>query len=232
VADVLWHLRESIPVLTEASEYAGQPAVRISATQLSPTRYSKRDAMRVVSDWIEFFERGPSGIRRLAFVSRTPKRLFQALASQTQMEWLSVKWGDYDDLGALSTLTRLTNLRLCGASSVRNLAPLAQLDQVEKLEVESLKHAHDLSPIGRMRSVVDLDIGGNWMTPRIAHVDSLAFLREMPQLRRLLLHTVIVDDLDYSPVLDLPNLEAVAVTKARGMHPPIEELMARTPWRS
>jgi hypothetical protein len=206
--------------------------VRISATQLSPSRYSKRHAARVVSEWIEFFDRGPSGIRRLAFVSRTPKRLFQALVSQTQLEWLSVKWGDYDDLGALSALTRLTSLRLAGASSVLSLAPLAGLNQVEKLEVESLQRARDLSPIGLMRSVVDLQVGGNWMTPRIAHVDSIAFLRETPQLRRLLLHTMIVDDLDYSPVLDLPNLESVAVMKARGMRPPIEELMARTPWRS
>ena len=57
------------------------------------------------------------------------------------------------------------------------------------------------------------------MSPRIAHVDSVAFLRQMPQLRSLLLHTIIVDDLDYSPILELQNLEAVAVMKARGMRP-------------
>ena len=127
-------------------------------------------------------------------------------------------------------MSRLNDLRLGGASSVRNLTPLAELSGVRKLQIESLRHARDLSPIGRMRSVVDLELGGSWMTPRNVHVHSLAFLRDMPQLRRLLLHTMIVDDLDYGPVLDLPNLESVSVMRTRGMRPPIEELMALTAW--
>jgi hypothetical protein len=43
---------------------------------------------------------------------------------------------------------------------------------------------------------------------------------------------LIVDDLDYAPVLSLPNLEAVRVMKARGMRPSLEELMAATPGES
>ncbi len=81
-----------------------------------------------------------------------------------------------------------------------------------------------------MRSVVSLDVGGDWMSLRIAHVDSLSFLREMPQLQRLLLHTMIVDDLDYSPILDLPALRQVRVMRARGMQPPYEELTALRSW--
>ncbi len=109
---------------------------------------------------------------------------------------------------------------------MRTLAPLAELQRVETLSVDSLRHVRDLSPIGRMGGVTSLNLGGDWMSLRIAHVESISFLRKMPQLRRLLLHTMIVDDLDYTPVLALPALQAVRIMAARGMRPKYEELKA------
>lgn len=220
---------ESVPVITTVAEYAGQPVIRVSATQLGP-RYSSSDARRIVSEWVEFLASGPSPIEDLCFVSRTPRRLFDALAGQQQLRRLSVKWGDYEDLSVLSGLTQLTHLRLGGASSVRSLSPLSALSGVVELELASLRHAHDLDPIGAMQTVTNLEVAGDIWSMRIAHVDSLAFLRQMPQLRRLRLDTLVADDLDYSPILELPNLQSLVVTKARGMHPKFEELVASTPW--
>jgi hypothetical protein len=216
------------PLITRLAEYSGEPSVRLKATQLG-TDYSPTQARKVVAEWVEYFGSGPSPIQELRLVTRTPKRLFDALAGQTQLQLLTVKWGDYDDLSPLSGLQGLRTLALRGASKVADLGPLAGLRNVQTLDVEGFVRL-DLAPIGKMQGVVDLDLGGNWMTPRIAHVNSIAFLRQMPQLRRLILHTMIVDDLDYSPILDLPNLEAVRVMEARGMRPTHEELMARTPW--
>ena len=95
---------ESVPDITTVAEYADQSAIRVAATQLGP-RYSSSDAKRIVAEWVEFFASGPSQIQDLQFVSRTPKRLFDALAGQPQLQRLSVKWGDFDDLSALSKLT-------------------------------------------------------------------------------------------------------------------------------
>jgi len=220
---------EPVPIITTVAEYAGQSTIRVSATQLGP-RYSSSDAKRIVAEWVEFLAAGPSPIRDLQFVSRTPRRLFDALAGQQQLRRLSVKWGDYEDLSALSDLTRLTYLRLGGASSVRNLSPLSALAGVVELELASLRHAHDLDPIGAMRTVTSLEVAGDTWSMRIAHVDSLSFLRQMRQLRRLRLDTLVVDDLDYSPILELSNLQSLVVTRARGMRPKFEELVASTPW--
>ena len=68
------------------------------------------------------------------------------------------------------------------------------------------------------------------MTPRNVRLQSVAFLAQMPQLERLLLHTLIVDDLDYTPLLSLSNLKKVRVMAARGMTPTHDELMHRLPW--
>jgi hypothetical protein len=81
-----------------------------------------------------------------------------------------------------------------------------------------------------MSGVTSLAIGGAVWSLRIAHFDSIALLRQMPQLRRLWLEAVIVDDLDYSPVLELPSLENVWVRRARGMRAAFEDLVASTPW--
>ncbi len=181
-------------LIRRVDEYAGEAVVVLAATQLG-SEYSATQAKRVVGEWVEFFSAGPSPIQELSFVSRTPKRLFDALRGQTQLKVLELKWGDYEDLSALARMQDLQRLRLAGASSVQTLAPLAKLDRVQSLSLDSLRRVRDLSPVGEMLSVTSLDVGGDWMSSRVAHVDSIAFLRNMPQLQRLLLHTMIVDDL-------------------------------------
>lgn len=220
---------EGTPKLTRVSEYEGQAAVRIRATQLG-TDYTDAQAKRVVTEWEEFFSSGPSPIRELEFVTRTPKRLFEALRSQTQIRSLTVKWGDYRDLTPLAGMTELRTLRLRGASAVEDLQPLADLLTVQDLQVEGLRRVRDLSPVGDMTGVTALELGGDWSTPRVAHAESFGFLRKMPQLRELLLHTIAADDLDYSAILDLPNLAAVRVMEVRGMRPSLAVLKAQTPW--
>jgi len=215
--------------MTRVSEYAGERQVCLAATQLDGD-VSASQARRVVAEWVDFFSAGPSPIEELAFVMRTPKRLFDALRGQPQLQSLQLKWGDYEDLSALEGMHELRSLVLAGASSVRTLAPLAHLPQVEILSVDSLRHVHDLSPIGQMGAVTSLSLGGDWMSLRVAHVESISFLRTMRRLRRLLLHTIIVDDLDYTPILAVPTLEAVRVMAARGMRPSYEELKVAVRW--
>jgi hypothetical protein len=215
--------------VVEVGQYEGETSVSLAATQLG-SAYSETRKRQIVDEWVEFFRSGPTPIRSLHFLTRTPKRLFAALSTQSQLTAVDVKWGDYDDLQVLSQMNGLVTLRLRGASGVRDLRPLSELQAVETLQVEGLRGLLDASPIGDMRSVTDLELGGNWMTPKNVRVTSTAFLAQMPQLQRLLLHTLIVDDLDYHPLFSLRNLKQVRVMATRGMSPPVEELIERLPW--
>jgi len=87
-----------------------------------------------------------------------------------------------------------------------------------------------MTPLGSLVRLTALELGGNWVTPRNAHVDSIRFLRHLTQLEELLLHTIIVDDLDYTPLLALPRLKSVRVMNAHGMTPTHEQLKAALPW--
>jgi len=223
---------EDVPrKVVEVREYEGETAIDLAATQLG-SGYSETRKRQIVDEWVTFFGSGPTPIRSLRFLTRTPKRLFAALSAQSQLTALQVKWGDYDDLHVLSGMAGLVSLRLRGASSVQDLRPLAGLQVVETLQVEGLRGLLDASPVGQMRSVTDLELGGNWMTPKNVRIISAGFLAEMPQLQRLLLHTLIVDDLDYHPLLSLPNLQKVRVMETRGMSPSKEELIERLPWEA
>lgn len=216
------------PQVTTVAEYDGGLALRVAATQLD-ARYSATAARRIVDEWCEFFAAGPSRLVDLSFVSRTPRRLFMSLAGQTQLTALRVKWGDYDDLSPLEGMQGLTELWLGGASSVRNLEPLASLAQLRELTIESLRFVSDLSPLGALPGLRFLDVGGDWASPRNVHVDSIAFLRNLPGLEQLGLFSIIVDDLDYSPLLALPALKSARVKKVRGMRPAHEQLCAAVP---
>jgi len=219
---------ETIVGIRTVDEYAGQSGVRIAATQLG-NQYTAHRAKKIVDEWCEFFSAGPSPITDLSFTSRTPRRLFESLAAQVQLNMLRVKWGNYESLDALEEMHELTTLRLGGASSLRSLAPLARLPQLRVLGVESLRYVHDLTPLGSLLELRDLGVGGDWKSPRIAHVDSFGFLRNLKKLERLILHTIIVDDLDYSPLLSLDSLTEVRVMAARGMRPTHDELSAAIP---
>jgi hypothetical protein len=217
--------------VVEVRDYEGESSIALAATQLG-SGYSGARKRQIVDEWVDFFEAGPTPIRSLHFLTRTPKRLFSALSTQSQLTDLQVKWGDYDDLQVLSKMNELVALRLRGASGVRDLRPLAGLQAVQALQIEGLRGLVDTSPVGEMHSVTDLELGGNWMTPKNVRITAAAFLGQMPQLKSLLLHTLIVDDLDYHPLLSLPNLQKVRVMATRGMSPHIEELIERLPWEA
>lgn len=67
------------------------------------------------------------------------------------------------------------------------------------------------------------------MSSRTAHVESIEFLRHLADLNRLVLHTIAVDDHDYSPLLALPHLTEIRVARARGMRPSHDDLAAAIP---
>jgi hypothetical protein len=215
--------------LIEVAEYEGEASISVSATQLG-TGYSAAAARRVVDEWVDFLAAGPSPIRELEFTSRTPRRLFDALAGQRQLRSLKVKWGDYSDLSPLAGMGELQQLTLRGASGVHDLTPISVLNRLETLAVEGFRDIPDLGPLAKLQQLTSLELGGDWMTPRNAHVGSIDVLRQLPGLKRLLLHTLIVDDKDYSPLLALPNLTAVRFKKVRGMRPPYDELKSKLPW--
>lgn len=226
---VVRHRLSTPPTLTEAGEYEGQETIRLCCTQLGPS-YTPGQARRILEGWVDLLSGGPTPITDLQFVSRTPKRLFAALGGQPQLRRLVVKWGDYHDLSVLEPMSQLRHLELRGASAVTDVGALAHLTRLETLAVEGFDRIDDTSPLARLTHLADLELGGKWTASRNGHVNSIAFISALQGLTTVLLHTVVVDDLDYTPLLALPELKSVRVMAVRGMRPPHGELKRRLPW--
>lgn len=212
-------------IIQRPSEYKGDDEAVVAATQRENlTATQKR---KIVEEWMNFFSSGPSSIKRLEFVSRTPRRLFETLEHQTQLESLEVKWGDYTDLSPIQSMPRLRTLVFHSAPAVTSLEPLRSNTTIRRLGISGLRDAHDMSPLGTMTSLQDLCLGGDGNSLRVAHIDSLDFIVNLPELELLLLHGLIVDSKDYSPLLSLRKLKRAWVMEARGMQPNISELAAK-----
>lgn len=217
---------DDLPVLAEVDEYDGEPRIAVAATQLD-CEVSRSSAARIVQDWCDYFAAGPSPITELEFVTRTPKRLFASLRGQTQLRRLVVKWGDYDDLGALSSMTHLEHLSLGSATAVRDLAPLTTLGGLRRLTLEGTRRVHDYSPLGGLQDIEHLVVVESINGPR-QHADSIAFLAGLKRLQYLCF-SPIVDDHDFSAVLALDHVETIVLHPQRNMHPAWADLEWASP---
>lgn len=166
--------------------------------------FTDRQQARLLDDWSEFFAAGPTDIWDLAFPMRMPKRLFNSLATQTQLRRLAVSWGVYDDLTVLAGMSELLELELESATSVTTLEPLRPLTQLESLQVGGAWRVHDYSAVGALTNLRQLKLGGG--AEKRQHADSYEFLLNLRHLARLDL-SLVPDQLDYSPLLGMTWVE-------------------------
>lgn len=214
------------PIIKQVADYAGETVIAVEATQLEGD-ISRSRAARIVQEWCDFFAAGPSPILDLEFVSRTPKRLFTSLRGQTQLHRLAMKWGDYDDLGALTGMRDLVYLRLGNASALRDLRPLAALQGLRELEIDGTKRAHDYSPIGAIRDLRRLAVSSSMWGPAI-HADSLAWAASLRSLEDLAFQAII-DDGDFAVIRQLDHVKTISIREQKGMRPTFAELLSTSP---
>ncbi|GAA1121783.1 hypothetical protein [Citricoccus alkalitolerans] len=211
--------------LERPTDYQDEEAIRVAATQNDDLTATQ--ARKLVAEWMEFFASGPQPFTSLEFLTRTPRRLFETLAHQTQLEQLEVKWGDYNDLSPIAAMPRLHTLKFQSIPSVTSVDPLASHPSLHILQLHGLHDARDMTALGTLPALRDLSLGGDMNSIRIAHIDSLDFLTGLPQLERLFLGCLIVDSKNYTPMMSLPNLTDAWAMECRGMLPPVRELAAQ-----
>lgn len=60
------------PTVVELDDYRGESSIVLAATQLC-SGYSETRKRKIVEEWVGFFESGPTPIRSVLLVTRTPK---------------------------------------------------------------------------------------------------------------------------------------------------------------
>lgn len=176
---------------------------------------------------MEFFA-SPTEVEQLTIWSRTPQEIIDALSPQTQLTSLTVKWGPYTDLAALESLHSLVELDLRGATRLESVAPLSTLP-LQQVRLEDSRTLHDYSPLGPLRQLTHLSVGrGIASTTSRPTADSLEFIAELGNLERLV-WDAHVTSLDFTPLLELPQVPFIGLTGTRGMNPTYATLRDRLP---
>ena len=216
--------------VVEVGEYAGEKELSISCTQLDGCNYPKykkaSEKKRVLSEWCRFLMENPKTFTTLAFGIRMPQDLFNALCKQEDLKKLYIKWGVYPDISAIAELQKLEYLHIGSGAGVLSIEPLAKLKKLVALFIENFQKISDYQPLTALDNLELLSIAGDGLSPRYIHVDSLDFLREMKHLRAFSLLTARVASKDYTPILELENLEYLCLPSCKEVKAIYEELRA------
>ena len=197
--------------IVEVAEYAGEKELSINCTQLDGYMYPQytktKEKKRVLSEWCEFLTENPEAFTALSFGTRMPQELFNAVCKQKKLKSLYIKWGVYPDISAIAKLQELEYLHIGSGNGVLSIEPLAQLKNLVVLSVENFQKIMDYRPLTALENLELLSIEGDGLSPNYIHIDSLDFLHDMKQLRAFHLATARVASKDYTPILELENLE-------------------------
>lgn len=216
--------KNTIPRVTEVSEYAGEECLIINCTQLGTDYKSAKEKKRVLTEWCEFLVGNPKAFNVLKFGTRMPQELFDAVCHQQNLRDLEIKWGSYKDLSAIQNLKNLQLLYIGSGASVESVKPIGMLPKLVGIYLENFQKIKDYADLNQLSRLESLTICGDGMGPQYIKVDSIEFLRSLPQLRFLKLMTMRLQSSDYSPILNLQQLEHLSLRPHKDLNKVYDKL--------
>lgn len=212
---------DKLKSVVELSEYNGEEKLIINCTQLGywieQNPKKEKDKKRILNEWCDFLINNPDTFTELEFGTRMPQELFNAVCSQRRLKKLSIKWGAYKDISLIKNLSNIERLHLGSGAGVEDISPLTSLDSLIALSVENFQKITNYSSLSKLVNLKSLSVCGDGMGPQYIKVDSLKFLNEMKQLRFLKLLTIRLQSKDYTPVLNLTELEYLTLRTERNV---------------
>jgi len=144
-----------------------------------------------------------------------PQDLFDAVCAQQDLRKLHIKWGTYPDISKIANLTNLEYLHLGSGASVESIESIAKLKYLLALSVENFQKIDDYSPLIKLKNLESLSIEGDCFAPKNIHVKSFDFLNDMKQLRHFNFLAGILKSKDYTPILNLENIEHLTLKPSK-----------------
>ena len=215
--------------IVEVSEYKGESTLTINCTQLgdsfTPQYKTAKEKKRVVKEWCDFLTYNPTAFTELTFCTRIPQDLFDAVCAQQNLKKLHIKWGVYPDISRLAQLSKLEYLHLGSGASVESIEPIAKLNNLLALSVENFQKIDDYSPFANLKKLESLSIEGDCFAPKNIHVNSFDFLNDMKQLRYFNFLAGILKNKDYTPILNLENIEHLTLKPSKELKDLYDEII-------
>lgn len=214
--------------IIEVSQYQDESVLTINCTQLgdsfTPQYKASKEKKRVLQEWCDFLCENPTAFEELSFGTRMPQVLFGAVCAQKRLKKLHIKWGVYPNISRLANLQNLEYLHIGSGAGVQDIEPIASLSNLVALSVENFQKINDYSIFSKLEKIESLSIEGDGLGPQYIQVDSLDFLRNMPQLRFFRFLTARLKSKDMTPLLALINAEHLTLRSSKEVKAIYEQL--------
>lgn len=127
------------------------------------------------------------------------------LGNLVELESLNIVilWGCSPDLAFVEKLNKLDKLVIMAGNGV-DLSPLGSLSKLRQFSMEPFGDVGDLSFLKKLKNLEEI------VFTKCCEIEDLSLFQDMPKLRRLWLE--YVDDCDLNYLVDLKNLESLAIT--------------------
>ncbi len=187
-------------------DYNGEEEIILACTQRGDlTSYQQQ---KEVNKWCDFFINEQTNIKKIWITTRISQKIFDAICQQEQIEGVWIKWGAYKDIASIENLTNLQYLHLGGGAQIDNLNAIKALKKLKAFETKSLYKIKDYSFLQELSELEDLSLSGDpFSALKKINIQSLDFLNYLPNIVRLDLCMMKLEDEDYKPILNLPKLK-------------------------
>lgn len=196
--------------ITELEDYKGTEALKLYCYGLSEEKYPlKKDRNKILKNWIDYFNNNKTNIKKLLITGIVNQKLLEAVCNQTSIEELVIYQGNFSDIKCISKLKNLKALSIYASSRVKNLEPLGEIPNLKVLILSNFTGVTDYSPLANLINLKQLGIHSS--AGNLIKVDSFEFLKNLKNIKNLRTTGFRLLNRDYSPVLDLKNLEFLSI---------------------
>ncbi|MBL8516964.1 MAG: hypothetical protein JNM76_08340 [Betaproteobacteria bacterium] len=196
--------------IQQPDEWPGGERLSLACTQ---TALKPAEQKKLLARWCELLPT-LKGIRFLWLQSRCPQELFEAACSVEGLEGLYVKWGPMTDLRPIAAAPRLKYLHIGSAPSLAPMEALADLKQLEWLELANIRALEDLAFLRSLTTLRGLGLAGDGNSIKYIYPASLEPLAALQALEWLSLTTLGVRDESLRPLARLPRLKHLMVANS------------------
>lgn len=190
------------------TEYDGGDRLALACTQTELTAKKQRE---LICEWCELLPRLRK-VRILWFQSKVTQELFDSACAMKDLEGLYIKWSDIKNLEPIKGLTNLTHLHIGGAPSAEPIEALCHLQNLVDLELNKVSSASDITFLERMPQLQSLELAGDKNSIKPLRIESIAPLRSLVNLKKLVISTATITDESLEPIGYLPCLKYLLIS--------------------
>ncbi len=199
--------------IRDPEEYDGSDRLSLVCTQTDLSATAQKKLLR---SWCELLPT-LTEVRYLWFNSRVNQELFDAATQMPHLEGLYIKWSGIKSIESISNLKSLQALHIGSSPSLQPLEALSSLANLQWLELENIRAAHNLSFVRKLPQLRGLGVSGDSNSLKYLKVKTLEPLECLQNLEWLSLSTLTVSDEQLNPISKLSNLKYLLLSNRFAM---------------